>query len=407
MTGLQSIQVKLSEARTKLRGLCADENASSDDVEAATKEVSSLESRERGLIVAGDDDEKRPERAADTPNDGQAREYRTLVKSARLGRFVAAAATGAYPVDGAEAELRSHLKLADDRVPVECLLETRAPSPTVADGGPTTSASIIDRLFAGSGVAALGIRPQSVGIGARSYPIVTGGATPAPVSKDASVADEGLSMTSASLSPSRVQASLVLRSEEQYEIASLEDALRRDLRMALMSSVDGQVLRGSGTAPQWEGLLSAIGSGAAVLDSPEGFVNAVERIAMSLDGYFARSLSQLRLLTAVDLMRRLLAVFANNTSEAATSYFQSLIGGLSSTAHLPSAVDGVAVGIVAKTGASNNAALPVWRGAQILRDPYSLSDKGHLRLTIALFANFKVLRSDGFDRFNFRIADKT
>ena len=62
------------------------------------------------------------------------------------------------------------------------------------------------------------------------------------------------------------------------------------------------------------------------------------------------------------------------------------------------------VGLVALTAyPGRNAVAPVWRAFELIRDPYSGAAKGEVSLTAIMFWNFKVLRTDGWARFEFQL----
>ena len=79
--------------------------------------------------------------------------------------------------------------------------------------------------------------------------------------------------------------------------SGLEDALRRDIRESLVVTLDDQIINGSGTAPEFTGLLSALTAVA------EGANNAVANWGAlvslgtdGIDGLYAYMLSDVRLL---------------------------------------------------------------------------------------------------------------
>ena len=51
-----------------------------------------------------------------------------------------------------------------------------------------------------------------------------------------------------------------------------------------------------------------------------------------------------------------------------------------------------------------NAVAPVWRGVELIRDPYTNAGKGQVRLRVVSFWSFKILREAGWQLWAARTA---
>ena len=76
-----------------------------------------------------------------------------------------------------------------------------------------------------------------------------------------------------------------------------------------------------------------------------------------------------------------------------------------SSAHLAQSNSGDQVGIVYKTGGGVNRFLaPVWRRAEILRDPYTQAKAGNVELIGAMYANAGMTAQDTHDQVSIQIS---
>ena len=76
-----------------------------------------------------------------------------------------------------------------------------------------------------------------------------------------------------------------------------------------------------------------------------------------------------------------------------------------SSAHLAQSVSGDQVGIVYRTGGGVSRFIaPIWRRAELLRDPYSDSRRGNMRLHGTLYANAGMTAQDTHDEVSIQIS---
>ena len=137
----------------------------------------------------------------------------------------------------AESAEHRGLTTAGNVVPWDALLGPAPPtelradavSPAPASGNPVNQAEIIQRVFARSAVARLGVFMPSVGVGVASYPVLTSGQSAAFVAKDGAKDAAAGAITPNALSGVRLQARVQFRIEDTMTTMGLESAYREDL----------------------------------------------------------------------------------------------------------------------------------------------------------------------------------
>ena len=83
------------------------------------------------------------------------------------------------------------------------------------------------------------------------------------------------------------------------------------------------------------------------------------------------------------------------------------MGGLTVTSRLPAATGAnkIQTNIMALTSyPGRNAVAPVWRGVEMIRDPYTNAASGRIRLTVVSYWSFKILRETGWQLWKARTA---
>ena len=205
MTILQKITLRLSEVRSRLNEISGLEG------EALTKEITAesetlqteykeLETRNRAAITAEPDQAE-----VVTTGDPEARERRELREKVKVSDHLSAALEG-RGLDGAAAEYNQALGLrANGAFPLELLtpaVEQRAV--TVTDTA-VHARPWLDRLFADTAAARLGITFESVQPGVASYPVITAGGTPAQRGKGQAAADAPWTVGVSELKPTETR----------------------------------------------------------------------------------------------------------------------------------------------------------------------------------------------------------
>ena len=414
----QELQLKLSEARQRLNAAVEKRNALAAgtepsaelvaEMDAATKAIPTLEVEYRAALVT--EDEAAEEARRSNP-DGEQRELDTLIGRSSLVPFLMEAVTGNTIKEGPEVEVRQALLGKEgDRpgmLPVELLLvEDRADTVTpVADSAesPGSQAPVLNRVFTRSVAARLGVAMPSVPVGTANYPV---GTTASMLARDAEIDANAASFVGEDLAPVRLSARYLFRVEDMYTLRGLENILRRDLSAVMADEMDDQVINGDGSAPNVNGFLSELPAAGAE-NSKTTWAKWSAGFAGMVDGINAYTLGDLRSVMGPASFAYATTLFrTNNTDESALDWAQSKTGGVSVSSRIPHDGTGKSdVNIAALTSyPGRNAVAPIWRGMEVIRDPYSNAAKGQVAITAIMLWNFKIVREAGWKLFRTRTA---
>ena len=307
MTILQKITLRLSEVRSRLNeisglegeALTGEVTAESDTLQTEYKD---LETRHRAAITASPDPEPQPVET----EDAEDRERRELREKVGVSDHLAAALEG-RPLDGAAAEYNPALGLrANGAFPLELLapaVEQRAV--TITDTA-VHARPWLDRLFADTAAARLGITFESVQPGVASYPVITAGSSPAQRGKGQAAADAPWTVGVSELKPTRNAVRAVFSEEDSMRLPGLEEALRRDLSMALTEKIDRTIFKGDSTANPANGDISGLDSLSDVVEKEITQANKIKGpetmtafFAELVDGKHSNGFEDLRIVAAV------------------------------------------------------------------------------------------------------------
>lgn len=419
MTPLQKLALRASEIRTRMAEISGLEgDALTDEIRSELSELrteyADVETRTQAAIVAGDvqDPDKTETRSEE---DDKLVELRGQV---RLSNYVAAAMEQRAP-DGAEAEYNSELGLkAGGAFPLELLApaeirqadgetETRATTDTDTTKRPSRW---LDRLFADTMASRLGITFESVEPGIPTYPITTGGAVAAQRAREEAAGDAAWTVGVSELKPKRNAVRAVFTEEDAMRLPTLEDALRRDLNMALMEGVDRAIFTGDdGSAANAADITGLTTADITEVDiTQENKVKGPETLAAFLglvDGIHAGGLADLRTVATVGAYRLWEQTIANPAAENQTvaSFLRAaglswgVRGGIENAT-----ADGDFGAFVGRgRGIEGAAVSAVWNSGMLIRDPYSGAAKGEVALTLSYFWDFGLPRPANFARVKF------
>ena len=256
----------------------------------------------------------------------------------------------------------------------------------------------VRRIFARSVMSFIGVRMDSVAPGTREHIVVTGGTTPQLRNVDQGKDSSAASMSLVTLKPTRMAAAYTLNVEDICHLGGqYEAAMRDDLQGAVNEEVDKRLLLGTGSAPQWTGLISGnqTASGTA-----ETFDRVATRLGGNLiDGRNAYTLMDLRTVIGVASAGRFAGQFANSGKGdvSALEWLATHTGGVRVSDLVPAASSNEQKALAVRTGSGPNAVFATWHGGlQLIRDEISGADRGRVRITANLFCDFATLRSAGF-----------
>lgn len=340
-----------------------------------------------------------------------------------LGRYLSGIAEQ-RTLDGAEGELRAELKLSDQAIPVEALLPTPeeradAVSPQNAAGNALPSGTInlstgplLNRVFTRTDTAFLGVAMPTVPAGERRYPVMTSGTKASMQARGASPEAGAAKFTVVDANPHRLTGRYVLDLEGVAEMGGLlESTLRADLRTEMGWQLDDQILNGDGTGANVSGILASLDdtpwpalAGSAKDPAQLTWESGRQLVYQNLDGMFARTESDIRLLLGDSTYDRLRSVYRNGATASnvdGLDAIRALGARVRRSFMIPAQsayLDGATkreqhVIFAAEPGAL---VAPIWQGITMIRDPYTEAGKAQIVLTAHMLFDLVFRRKDGW-----------
>ena len=333
-----------------------------------------------------------------------------LTSKVSLGSYLKHYGTGTpIPGGSAEAELNQELRMDNDfSVPLEALappaIEKRADTVTTVSAGDfgVDTDSVLGRIFDGSDAAFLGVSFPSVPAGQKTYPVLTAGASGGMRSKGAVIDAEAATIAVVDVNATRASGRYVFSIEDLAHFsAELETALRTDLSSVLANIVSGQILNGSGAAPQVNGLLNKLADPSDV-GSESAYTDYIEAITGGL-GKTASSEAEVRLLVGLGTYVHARGKMVTNTAVDAVSGMRSLGAAVKVSPHIAAKSASKQQSIRTTAGADGQLVLPVWQGVQIIRDNVTLAKNARIAMTAHMLFSFAIKRVDGITQLQFNI----
>ena len=418
----QTLMLQMSEKRGELAAVteklnqatAAGTEPSQEDVGKAdglTREIRTLEVQYRAAVLTEEQEDREANAGAGDP---ETRELQALTGRARIGRYVAAALE-MRGIDGAEAELNQALNITGgNRFPLALLasspdLEHRTTTDT--DAGPTRPRRWLDRLFAETAAMRLGITMESVEPGVASFPITTHGATVAQRGRREAAGDAPWQIGVSELKPTRAAVRAVFSVEDDARIGGLEDALQRDLRMALTEGIDRAIFLGAGGASEATANITGLTGIAGLQESTVTQANKVkpgETLAAFLalvDGIHAGGLADLNVVSSTAANVLWDGTIANAAAENQTVGQFLRASGLSWMARgeleASTAANKFGAFVGRGRGIAGAGVAALWSAGELIRDPYTKAAEGEVSLTLNYLWAFGLPRPASFARVKF------
>ena len=207
-------------------------------------------------------------------------------------------------------------------------MELRATDATVTTPGTIQGYQnrIVQRIFTGSAMSFIGVRPRMVGIGDQLHPIITAGAAPGFVAKDAAKDTQDATISVFTTSPKRLMIGYRIARVDMFRVVGLESALRMDLGRSMSNGFDQEVLRGN-NANGIDGFFDSL-TVAAIGGPPETFDLATAKLLRALDGIYARSLSDVRAVINPVTARRFGSQWRGDSTQNVLTYLAQALGGV-------------------------------------------------------------------------------
>ena len=411
MNRLQKLQLRQSEVRVDIGKLLDTPEAERtdtypEDLGKLTKEIRSLETDVGAALAAGED--KVEEIATkDTP---EGKEYRELRSSIDFGRYVSAAMGGHGVTNGPELELNQHLKIADGYFPMELLAgqpEVRA----LRDGDSQASQGTwLDRVFHGTAAESVGISFRSVAPGVAAFPVTTAGGTPQQRGRTQAATERTYTVAVTEIKPARRAVYGVYSIEDDARLPGLGAAIERDMRMAMVESVDRSVFNGDNGANEHThdivGMQTAAITEATLSQANSKKADEVLKFFLAyVDGQYAASLGDVRIVTSVGANVLWHGSIHNSAADNQTIAQFLMASGLTWMARGGIDVNtangdfGAYIGLA--RGIEGAGVLAVWEQGQLIRDIYSGATTGEVGLTLNYLYQLKFPRTDNFKRLKF------
>lgn len=389
MTKAQRLELRASEIREKLNDLSGHESLTDEqrgEVDSLSTEYRDVESRRRAAIVAEDAEAAEAAETRETA-DAETRERLELRGKARVGDFVKAALTG-RPVRSASGEYADAVGCAG-YLPLDLLespetreTETRAITPGPSSETVSSTRPTVPFAFERTDAAALGISMPTVSPGEAHYPALTTAPPAGPKAKDAAADATAAAFTLTKRTPGRITGQFQVRIEDLALMPSMEMDLRTAISAAMADNLDDQVVAGSGAAPNLSGLFHQATDVNAAGDV-ETFNSGVARFAALVDGKHANGWGDIRALIGTATFALYASVFAN-TNKGDVSLYDYLAGKLAMlrvSTRVPAVANMAQKGIVLRTAQMQPVVVPVWRGVEMIVDPYTQAGKGQRTIT--------------------------
>ena len=367
-------------------------------------EYADVETRIQAATVAGDEPTREP-----AGEDGEARELAQLRGRVEFRNYVGAAVEK-RGVAGAELEFNQALNIGAHRFPLEILAPMEERATTDTDAGPTRPRRWLDRVFADTAAMRVGVTMESVEPGITSFPATTAGASAAQRGRTEAAADTAWTIGVSELKPTRNAVRAVFSREDELRNPGLQDALQRDLRMALVEGVDRAIFVGDDGANENAADITGF-TGAAITEVTISQANKVKgpetltAFTGLVDGIYAAGLGDLRVVAAIGAWRLWETTIINSAAENQTLAGFMRAAGLSwssrGSIESNTAADDFGAFVGLGRGIEGAAVAPIWSDGQLIVDPYSGAAKGEVALTLSYFWNFGFVRTANFRRIKF------
>jgi HK97 family phage major capsid protein len=405
------ISQRQSKIRQELAALAAKENPDENEIRQMSEfeaEYQKNEVRYRAALVSEDSQRKAAGADLETRENT---EWNQLVSSFELRQvidhYVEKRALSGQTLE-VVSELRSHGKYAGVPVPFEAL-EIRA-NETIASGVltmPKYVAPIVERIFAPTVAARMGIQFINITSGSYEVPIVTSAVTAGWQATELGNVPQpaAFATTSKSLGPNQTLGVQMRISRKSLLQAGqeLENAIRRDMNSCILVQLDKSLWLGAGSSGEPLGIVTGQSTYAytttAITAKATYDVFLTELVAF-LNASAAASFADVKILARAELQNIMDNTAALLTSTSVTQWDRLLsripVGNIVNSPNAVAAPTGspVAITVVLMTNTGGVAPFMVgmYGALDVISDVYTDAQSGGLRLTGLLTADINVLR---------------
>ncbi len=393
MLDSMKITRRQSEIRQSLAELAGKETPSEDEVrsmETLDTEYRQNEVRFRAAITAEDTERREAGEELETRSDA---EYAEMMGQFEM-RQVALALDEGRSLDGQTAEIVQELRSAGGYQGIPVPWEALEVRNTVAAGtpDPMRTAPIIDRLFANSVAAQMGVQMVNVGVGELEYPVTTSAVTAGWATNETAdvPGPTAYVTTDRPLSPDHnlgINMEITRKAMKQSG-AGLEQAVRRDMNGAIGEAVDRAVFQGSGSAGEPTGVIAgAAGFGITEtpIDAAASYAAFRAAVVRFITANAASGGADVNLLLRPEIFDGMDDNLLTGTAVSEWDRLVAKVGNvvLSSNAlATPSGSPAESIGIMTTSaGGVAPAFVGTWGAVDLIRDPYTKAKSGALLLT--------------------------
>ena len=387
------VALRMSEVRQRLNKIAGLEgDAMTDEVrseaDALHTEYTDLEVRSRAALI-GESTETVTEGAPADPARIE------LEQRAMLSGIVSGIVSGTGAT-GAERELQHELGLPADSVPLSLIqTEHRTSGQTSAPGDTGASQQpIIDAVFPMAAATFLGVDQPTVAVGDATFTVVSTNLSPGTPGGGADQDHSAGAFTATVVSPKRIQGSFFIRREDRARLAGMEEALRRNLNMAMSDRFDSEIIGANGflKADALDGVPSGDAGAAGTFANYRSFVYD------AVDGTYASMASDIMVLLGAKAYQHAASVYrSNNADDSALDSIMRVSGGVRVSAHIPAPATNDQSLLVCRNKANRHAVAPIWQGMQLIVDEVTQAKQGEIVFTsVMLWGGLNVVRKAGF-----------
>ena len=398
--------MRLTEITDRLKAIDKLETRSAgEDTELASLESEqskvNKEYREAATAEAKEEEEQQlhPRDFTQTP---EVREKLELRERSRFGRFLGSALLGRQ-LNGAEVEYRDSLGIFDG-IPMDLWekdrprqLEIRADAATVAAAAASGAQPMAWAPFIFSDSIAqseMNVSMPPAQSGSWIEPGFSVALSADPKTKGTAQDSTAATVTGLTAKPARIAARATIQLEDIYAIGSdgFEDALKQQARAALSDELDHQIISGNDSGANLNGLINQLvdPSNPTAIATFEQFISGV---AAGIDGKWAHSLKELRVLTHPQAYKLALEKYRTTEStESAATFLSRELGSWKTSSRMPAKVSNISKVLMFRSGRPGlkTAVLPSYSIIQI-DDPYTDAASGQRHFTISAIVGNKVL----------------
>ena len=215
-----------------------------------------------------------------------------------------------------------------------------------------------------------------------------------PKTKGTAQDSTAATVTGLTAKPARIAARMTIQLEDVYGIGSdaFEDALRQQARAALSDELDAQIISGNDSGANLNGLLNQLNdpTNPTAIATFEQFVAGV---GAGIDGKWAHSLRELRVMTHPQVYKLALEKYRTTEStESAATFLARELGSWKTSSRMPAKLNNISKVLMFRSGRPGlkTAVLPTYATLQV-DDPYTDAASGQRHFTISAIVGNKVL----------------